>query len=429
MRLDQDAAREMPGRRPGDEVAGMTAFVRPDGKEKVTGAGRYTADLTLTGQAHAAFRYADHPHARILDIDTAAARAVPGVFAVITHLDVPENRYGGTVQDRLLFAKDTVRWEGEVIAAVAARTPAIARQAAAAIEVTYDVLDPLPDYVANAQAGAPLVHPQWSSYSADDAVDRDGNVVGRSTLVKGDADAAMASADVVVKGRYVADASQGAPIEPRALIAEWTGDRVTVWTSTQVPFAARDGIAHTLGIPQSQVRVIVPLLGGGFGSKCDFHFEAHVAALARAARRPVKLVFSRREEFLAPDHRREGMVIELETGASREGTIVARRATLWLDKGAYTGEGGFFAQMAAMHACGPYELGTVKVEALLTYSTNQPSSSIRAPTAPQVCWALEQHMDALADALGMDPAELRRRTLVEDGSQGPTGQVFEAIRR
>ena len=269
--------------------------------------------------------------------------APPGVFAVITHLDVPENRYGGTVQDRLLFAKDTVRWEGDVIAAVAARTPAIARQAAAAIEVTYDVLDPLPDFVANARPGAPLVHPQWSSYTADDAVARDGNVVGRSTLVKGDADAAMAAADVVVKGRYVADASQGAPIEPRALIAEWTGDRVTVWTSTQVPFAARAGIAHTLGIPQSQVRVIVPLLGGGFGSKCDFHFEAHVAALARAARRPVKLVFSRREEFLAPDHRREGMVIELETGASREGTIVARRATLWLDKGAYTGEGGFFA--------------------------------------------------------------------------------------
>ncbi len=408
-------------------MSATSVFVRPDGKEKVTGVGRYTADLTLTGQAHAAFRYADHPHARILSIDTSAARAVPGVFAVITHADVPETLYGGMVQDRLLFAKDRVRWEGEVIAAVAARTPEIARAAAAAVQVTYDVLEPLPDYVANTAPGSPLVHADWQSYSASSSLGRDGNVLGRSTIVKGDADAAMTGADVVVRGRYVADASQGAPIEPRAVLAQWSGDKVTVWTSTQVPFAARDGIAHTLGIPQTNVRVIVPLLGGGFGSKCDFHFEGHVAALARAARRPVKLVFSRKEEFLAPDHRREGMVIELETGATKDGRLLARRGRLILDKGAYCGEGGFFAQMAAMHACGPYVIETVNVEALLTYSTNQPSSSIRAPTAPQACWAVEQHMDELAAALEMDPAELRRRSLIEQGAHGPTGQVYDRV--
>ena len=402
-------------------------FIRPDGIEKVTGNGRYTADLNLTGQAHAAFRFADHPHARITRLDTSAARRMPGVFAVVTHEDVPENLYGGMVQDRLLFAKDTVRWEGDVVAAVAALTPAIARAAAAAIEVDYDVMTALPDFVANAAPGAPLVHPEWEHYSADEDLGRSGNVVGHSTIAKGDADAAMASADVVVKSRYVADASQGAPIEPRALLAQWSGDRVTVWSSTQVPFAARDGVAHTLGIPQSHVRVIVPLLGGGFGSKCDFHFEAHVAALAKAAGRPVKLVFTRREEFLAPDQRREGMVVELETGVMNDGRLVARRATLHLDKGAYTGEGGFFAQLAAMHACGPYELDNVAVEAMLTYSTNQPSSSIRAPTAPQACWALESHMDEVADAIGLDRAELRRRTLIDKGSHGPTGQVFDDI--
>ncbi|MEZ5193015.1 MAG: xanthine dehydrogenase family protein molybdopterin-binding subunit [Nocardioides sp.] len=402
-------------------------FIRPDGKEKVTGLGRYTADLNLTGQAHAAFRYADHPHARITRIDTSAARALPGVYAVLTHEDVPEIRYGGMVQDRLMFARDVVRWEGDVVAGVAARTQAIAREAAAAIVVEYDVLPALPDYVANAAAGAALVHDDWASYSGSRKMGRDGNVVGHSTLAKGDADAAMAEADVVVSSRFVADASQGAPIEPRAVLAQWSGDRVTVWTSTQVPFAARDGIAQVLDIPQSQVRVIVPLLGGGFGSKCDFHFEGHVAALARAAGRPVKLVFSRREEFIAPDHRREGLDIELETGVTRDGRRVSRRATLHLDKGAYTGEGGFFAQMAAMHACGPYELDNVAVRAMLTYSTNQPSSSIRAPTAPQTCWALEQHMDQVAEAIGMDPAELRRRTLIQAGSEGPTGQVFEEI--
>ena len=223
------------------------------------------------------------------------------------------------------------------------------------------------------------------------------------------------------------DPVNGVPIEPRAVVAQWQGDKVTVWTSTQVPYAARGGIADTLQIPESHVRVIVPLLGGGFGAKCDFHFEGHVAALARAARRPVKLVFSRREEFVAVGHRREGMVIELETGARADGTLVARKARLVLDKGAYCGEGGFFAQMAAMHALGPYELENVHVESSLVYSNNQPSSSIRAPTAPQVCWALEQHMDELAEALGIDPVELRRRTLIETGSVTATGQVLERI--
>ena len=400
------------------------AFVRPDGKEKVTGAGRYTADLDLTGQLHARFRYADHTRARILHIDTSRARALPGVLAVLTHEDVPEVRYGAMVKDRLMFAKDEVRFEADVVAAVAALTPDLAARAVALIDVEYEPLPPLTDVEAAIAPDAPVVHEDWASYEADDALGRDGNVLGYSTIVKGDADAAMASADVVVTGRYVADGSQGAPIEPRAIVAQWQGDRVTVWTSTQVPFMARSGVARVLQIPESNVRVIVPLLGGGFGSKCDFHFEGHVAALARAAGRPVKLVFSREEEFVAPDHRREGIVIELETGARRDGTLVARRGRLVLDGGAYCGEGGFFAQLAAMHACGPYVIQNVHVESTLVYTNNQPSGSIRAPTAPQMCWAVEQHMDELAGALDLDPVELRRRTLIEEGAESPTRQVF-----
>jgi CO/xanthine dehydrogenase Mo-binding subunit len=275
----------------------------------------------------------------------------------------------------------------------------------------------------------PLIHEDWRSYQVEDEeqMGRSGNVLSYSTVVKGDANTAMAEADVVVKGRYVTDASQGAPIEPRAILAQWQGDRVTIWTSTQVPFAARSGVAHVLQVPESHVRIVVPLLGGGFGSKCDFHFEGHVAALARAAGRPVKLVFSRREEFVAPDHRREGMVIELETGARRDGTLVARRGRLVLDGGAYCGEGGFFAQLAAMHACGPYVVEHVNIESTLVYTNNQPSGSIRAPTAPQVCWALEQHTDELAAALGFAPVELRRRTLIDEGAEGPTRQVFGPI--
>ena len=400
---------------------------RADGHEKVTGAGRYTADLTLTGEAHAAFRYADHPHARIVRIDTSAARALPGVLAVVTHEDVPDVLYGGMVKDRRLFARDIVRFEGEIVAGVVALTPAIAREAAALVEVELEQLPVLTDFASALADDAPAVHAEWESYEGDEALGRHGNLLGFSTIVSGDAEAALAGADVVVRGRYVTDPVQGVPIEPRAIVAEWRGDRVTVWSSTQVPYAARAGVAETLGLPESHVRVIVPLLGGGFGAKCDFHFEGHVAALARAAGRPVKLVFSRKEEFSVVGHRREGMVIELETGARTDGTLVARRARLTLDAGAYCGEGGFFAQMAAMHALGPYVIETADVESSLVYSTNQPSSSIRAPTAPQVCWALEQHMDELAEALGLDPIELRRRTLIENGSVTATGQVLELV--
>jgi CO/xanthine dehydrogenase Mo-binding subunit len=402
-------------------------FLRQDGKEKVTGSGRYAADLTLTGQLHAKFRYADHTHARIVSIDASGARAMPGVFAVLTHEDVPDVLYGDLAKDRRLFARERVRFEGDVVAAVAALTPEIAAEAAAAIEVEYDPLPAVSDIEAALAEDAPLIHEDWESYEADEELGRDGNVLGYSTVVKGDADTAMTGADIVVRGRYQSDASQGAPIEPRAVLAQWQGDRVTVWSSTQVPYAARSGVARVLQLPESHVRIVVPLLGGGFGSKCDFHFEGHLAALARAAGRPVKLVFTREEEFIAPDHRREGMVIELETGARRDGTLVARRGRLVLDGGAYCGEGGFFAQLAAMHACGPYAIENVNVEATLAYTNNQPSGSIRAPTAPQVCWALEQHMDELAEALELDPIDLRRRTLVQEGDEGPTRQVFGPI--
>ena len=410
-----------------DHLLVATTFIRPDGKEKVTGLGRYTADLTLTGMAFARFRYADHPHARIRRIDTSKARALPGVVAVLTQGDLPDVRFGGLVQDRTLFAKDVVRFEGEIVAGVAALTEEVAAEAAGLIEVDYDLLPAITDFVSAMEADAPLIHPEWGSYSRDENMVANGNTIAYHTIVKGDADAAMGQADVVVTGRYESDASQGVPIEPRAVLAEWKGDEVTVWSSTQVPYAARAGVAQTLQIPEANVRVVVPLLGGGFGAKCDLHFEAQVAALARVAHRPVKLTFSRREEFTAIAQRREGIVMEFETGATRDGRLLARKARLVLDKGAYCGEGGFLGQMAAMHACGPYQIDNVYVESYLNYTNQQPSGSVRAPTAPQVSWGLEQHMDELARKLAIEPVELRRRSLIEKGAEGPTRQIFDEI--
>jgi CO/xanthine dehydrogenase Mo-binding subunit len=309
--------------------------VRQDGKEKVTGTGRYTADLTFTGMAYAKFRYADHSHAKILRIDTSKARALTGVVAVVTQSDLPDVRFGGFVQDRYLFAKDVVRFEGEIVAGVAALTEEIASEAARLIEIEYDPLPVVTDFVAAMEPDAQLIHPDLESYGKDENIVSRGNTMAYHTIVKGDADSAMATADVIVKGRYVSDASQGVPIEPRAVVAQWQGDKVTIWSSTQVPYAARAGVAQTLAIPESNVRVVVPLLGGGFGAKCDLHFEAQVAAISRAARRPVRLVFSREEEFKVIAQRREGIVMEFETGVNRDGHLVARRASLVLDKGAY----------------------------------------------------------------------------------------------
>src|SRR5262249_22690928 len=149
--------------------------------------------------------------------------------------------------------------------------------------------------------------------------------------------------------------------------------------------------------------------GGGFGGKCGPHFEPHVAALARKARRPVRLVFSRREEVLVPDRRREGMVIEIETGVRDDGTITARRGHLITDNGPSTADAGFFSRLAARHVAGPYKIPNVSIEAHLVYTNRQPSGSVRAPTAPQACWALESHTDEVAHAIGMDPVEFRRK--------------------
>jgi CO/xanthine dehydrogenase Mo-binding subunit len=402
-------------------------FIRADGPDKVTGSGRYTADLTLTGMLAAKFLYAGIAHARITKLDVSAARAIPGVMAVLTDADVPDVRFGPFVQDRTLFARDVVRFEGEVIAAVAATTAAIAQKAVDAIVVEYEPLPVVTDLEAALTSDSPLVHTDWASYGAADVLVRDGNDASFSSISKGDVDAGLAEADHVITSRYVADGSHAAPIEPRAVVAQWEGNKVTIWTSTQVPFDARAGVCETLELPANRVRIIVPHLGGGFGGKCGFHYEAHIAALARAAKRPVRLVFSRHEEFIAPDRRREGMVIDITTGVRNDGSITARKAWIAIDNGAYTADSGFFSQLAAMHVSGPYRIPNLHVAAHLVYTNHQPSGSVRAPTAPQACWAIESHTDEIAAALGMDPVEFRRANAVDSGVEGPSGQTYGEI--
>ena len=405
----------------------LPPFDRADGPDKVTGSGRYTADINLTGQLVGKFLYGGVSHAQITALDVSAARAIPGVFAVLTADDVPDVRYSYGLADRTLFARDVIRFEGEVVAAVAAISEEVAQEALAAIQLEIEPLEPILDLEAAASSDSPLVHENIDGYEVSGDTPHYGNVATESSISMGNAEAAMATAHTVVSSRYLADASHATPIEPRAVIAQWEGDKVTVWTSTQVPFDARQGVCDTLEIPASRVRIVAPHIGGGFGGKCGAHFEPHVAALARVAKRPVKLVFSRWEEFIAPDRRREAMILDVTTGVDADGKIVARTGEILLDNGAYMADASFFSQAAAMHLAGPYVIPNVHINAKLIYTNRQPSGSVRAPTAPQGCWAAESHTDEVAKAIGMDAVEFRQKNIVTSGSTGVVGQTYDEI--
>jgi CO/xanthine dehydrogenase Mo-binding subunit len=348
------------------------------------------------------------------------------VFAALTHADVPAVLHGYHVADRALFASDTVRFDGEIVAAIAAGTPSLADEAAALVEVELVPEPPVLDPHEALKPNSPAVHADWRTYTTSyPEITREHNDCGYVTIEKGEVTKGFAEADHILDEVYMTEMSHPVPIEPHAVVAVWEGDRVTVWSTTQMPFTARSRVAETLQIPESSVRVVVPHLGGGFGSKCDFHFEAHVAALARAASRPVKLVLDRRSEFTVNDQLRHPMTIRLRTGIAADGTILARSAKLTLDTGAYASHGPAISEIATMMAVGPYRIPHVFVEAHTVYTNKTPAGSTRGPSGPQVCWAVEQHTDELAARAGQTPLDFRRRNLVAAGDVGPTGQTFE----
>jgi CO/xanthine dehydrogenase Mo-binding subunit len=403
---------------------------RFDAFEKVTGQARYLADLSLPGMLHGAFLLSAHAHAVVVGIDTSAAEAMPGVGAVVTFRDVPDLRYGPVVKDQRLFVKEgeKVTHLGDVIAAVAATSIDVAREACSRIKVRYEPMPLLVDAEDALRADAPLIHPQYEEYEAPATAIRRGNDCGFNEILKGDVATGFASADMTVAERYVVDHSHPAPIEPHGVLAEVDASgRVTVWSSTQVPYFARSGIAETLKIPMSKVRVIVPTLGGGFGGKCEFGIEAHAVALAQKAGRPVRLILSRAEEFVVPNMTRHGGVVELRTGVMRDGTIVAREARVVLDTGGNAAHGPVISEIATMMAAGPYRIPHLRIEGHAVYTNKISAGSVRAPSGPQICWAVEQHTDSLAEAVGMDPYEFRLKNLIEQGDTGPSGQVFGPV--
>ena len=400
--------------------------VRLDALDKLSGTARYASDLVLPGMLVGYIVRSDRPHARIRSIDLAAAEALPGVGAVVSGKDAA-GHFGEVIKDQTAFATDVVRYIGEPIAAIAAESTEIARAAAELIRLDYADLTPVLDPNAALRAEAPLVHSDWSAYTAPEALVREGNICSRATLVQGDVEGAFADATRIIEQTYTTHSTHQAPMETRAVVADVDASgRVTLYASTQHPFGVRAQIAEALGVPLTDVRVSAPHVGGGFGSKLESSVELYAALLARKARRPVKLVNSR-DDDLSTGNPRHPMTIHLKSAVDSHGQLMARQADVVMDGGAYAAGSPVLTGVAVNLATGPYRIPHVRVEAVAVYTNRLPFSAYRGPTGPQMVFAVESHTDAIARDLGVDPLEFRLRHVYVEGDRAPNGQILHGV--
>jgi CO/xanthine dehydrogenase Mo-binding subunit len=376
-----------------------TELVRPDAAAKATGVALYTEDVDRPGLLHGAFVRSPVAAGRIARIDASRAKAV----CVLTADELPDRRWGTSVQDEPIVARGEVRYAGEPVALVAAETRAAALEAASAVEVTVE-------------PAAAVVRLEQALADAD-------RLIPARTIRRGDVDAAFSSAAHTVATRHVSQRVHQGYLEPRAALAELRGDRLVVTTGTQVPFVVRNALSHLLDLPMSRVAVEVPALGGGFGGKLHMGIAPHCAVLCLATGRPVRLVCTREEELRASNPR-ENSIVELETAFDSDGRMLARRARVFLDAGAYAKDTPAIASLGALIAPGPYAIEALDVSVVPVLTDTCPTGSMRGPIAPQVVWASESHLEEAAQQLGLDAVELRRRNALRAGDRGPSGQLL-----
>ncbi len=400
-------------------------LARRDARDKLQGRTQYTIDHVKPGTLHAFLLRSEVPSARILRIDLTKAKKMPGVRAIATAEDAP-GFFGIGIADHPLFAKDIIRYDGEPIAAIAAETLEQAKAAAAAVELELEVLPALFTMAEALADNAPLIHKDWKDYEILlEGAARGGNVAWEAKVVRGDTDAAFARPDVtIVDSCFTVGRQNHVPFEPRAVVATYEDGRYHIKTSTQVPWTVRNVTAKALGVPASQVRVMVPPVGGAFGLKFDCSLEPFAAILAAKSGRPVGLVNSRREEMLTCLCR-ENAEIRIRSAVTNEGEIVGREATVLMDCGAYGGEQVFLTTMTAHTLGGNYKLGSVRISSRAVYTNTAPNGAFRACNGVYNTFALERHTDEICEAIGMHPMEFRRRSVLGDGDLGSTGQVFE----
>ncbi|RBM20759.1 xanthine dehydrogenase subunit D [Streptomyces sp. PT12] len=402
-----------------------TSAPRPDGTLKVTGEFAYSSDLWHEDMLWGHTLRSPHAHARITGVDVSDALALPGVHAVLTHDDLPAaTHYGLEIEDQPVLARDIVRYQGEPVALVAADHPETARRAAARIRVDYEELPVVHDEASATAPGAPVLHPGRTDRHAAHVAHP--NIVHRQPVLRGDAAAAAATADVVVTGTYDVGMQDQAFLGPESGLAVPGDDGgVDLYIATQWLHVDQRQLAPVLGLPPEKVRLTLAGVGGAFGAREDLSMQAHACLLALRTGRPVKIVYNRHESFFGHVHRHPA-TLTYEHGATREGRLVFVRARIVLDGGAYASSSPAVVGNAASLGVGPYEVEHVDVEALALYTNNPPCGAMRGFGAVQACFAYESQMDKLADALGVDPVELRRRNAVSQGSTMPTGQVIDA---
>ena len=394
---------------------------RIDARGKVTGETRYPGDIDIDGQLWMRIKFSERAHARVLRVDATAAEALPGVIRVFTSLDVPINEYGLVIKDQPVLCgpggekpgTDVVRCYMDMVAVVVAETDAIAKYALEHILVDYEDLPAVFEAEAAIQPDAPQLHPE-----------SEGNLVTRYRIRHGDMDAGWRAADVVVDAVYETTWQEHAYLQPEAGLAYIDEeDRVTVVVAGQWTHEDQEQIYHALDLPPEQVRVIYPAIGGAFGGREDMSVQIVLALAALHLRRPVKIQWNREESILY-HHKRHPIKVRAKWGATSDGVITAIESEVIGDAGAYNYTSNKVLANAQLTASGPYEVDNIRIDTYAVYTNNIPSGAFRGFGAPQALLAAEGQVNRLADALGMDPLEIRLKNCIREGSVGSVGTPF-----
>ena len=375
---------------------------RVDGVDKVTGKAKFTGDLVIPGMLFGKILRSPYPHARIASIDASEAEAFPGVSSVLTSADISDTDpyYNG----RPVIAIQKARYVGEPVAAVAAEDEETAEEALSLIKVDYEELPSAVGLEAALRHGAPLIHENSKN-----------NICSHERVEKGNIEKGFAEAEEIFEDSFTFPMVYHYTMEPHSVIADFKEEGITVWSSSQHPFQVRGDLSRIFGVPLDRVRIVIPYLGGGFGSKSYTKIEPLVVALARRARRPVRICLSVSESMLTV--RRHAVRVRLKTGVKRDGTLVAREAEIYLDTGGYADNGPAVAIRAATRVLGPYRIPHIRTDAYAVYTNAGSAGSFRAIGAPQTIFAGESQMDIIASSLGIDPAELRLKNLLKKGEE------------
>ncbi|MEZ0094746.1 xanthine dehydrogenase D subunit [Streptacidiphilus sp. EB129] len=399
--------------------------LRPDGTLKVKGEFAYSSDLWHEDMLWGMALRSPHAHAKILSVDISEALTLPGVYAVMTHEDIPGSKfYGLEIQDQPALAMDKIRYHGEAIAIVAADHPETARRALAKVKVEYEVLPPI-------TTEEQCLDPETYGYVHDPAEYKghaSGNIVHQQKVVSGLGvnDDVRALADVIVTSDYEVGMQDQAFLGPESGLAVPAEDGgIDLYVATQWLHVDRQQVAPVLGLPENKLRLTLAGVGGAFGGREDLSMQIHACLLAQRTGKPVKIVYSREESFFGHVHRHPAKM-RYEHGATRDGKLVYMEARIVLDGGAYASASPAVVGNASSLSVGPYEIPNVNVLAVALYSNNPSCGAMRGFGAVQACFAYETQLDKLAAELGMDPVELRQLNAVSQGSYLPTGQMIDA---